>query len=266
MWKTCELADKVEILSFLETERTYAAYAIGDLEPALFAQSTWAAAERGGRRRALALHFRGLEPPALFLMGERAGLRAILRDVLCPERAMVTCYADYLSLAREFYRWDDVIPMWRMVLEPENFRPVEGDCVRLTPESTGQLAALYALGSTDAFSPAQVRDGGFTGILADGQLVAAAGTHLVSATYGVAAVGNVFTHPDHRGQGHATVATSGVVAELLRRGIREIVLNVAQDNDAAIHVYERLGFERYCPFIEGSATRLLTSEVHDVEE
>jgi predicted GNAT family acetyltransferase len=84
-------------------------------------------------------------------------------------------------------------------------------------------------------------------------LVAAAGTHLVSATYGVAAVGNVFTHPDHRGQGYGTVTTSAVVAELLRRGIRDVILNVGQDNAGAIGIYERLGFERYCPFLEGPA-------------
>jgi ribosomal protein S18 acetylase RimI-like enzyme len=153
-----------------------------------------------------------------------------------------------------------------MVLEAENFRPVEGDYVRLTSEFPGRLAALYAHGSTDAFSPAQLKDGAFTGIVVDGQLVAAAGTHLVSGTYGVAAVGNVFTHPNHRGKCHATVTTSGVVAELLGRGIREIVLNVAQDNDAAIHVYQRLGFERYCPFIEGHTERLKTPERSDIEE
>jgi ribosomal protein S18 acetylase RimI-like enzyme len=266
MWTTCELTDKVEILAFLETERTYAAYAIGDLEPALFGQSTWVAAERGGRRRALVLHFRGLDPPALFLMGDRAGLRAILRDVLCPGRVMLTCRADCLSLTREFYQWDEVTPMWRMVLEADKFAPVEGGCVPLSPESTGRLAALYAVGSTDAFSPAQVGDGAFTGVFADGHLVAAAGTHLVSATYGVAAVGNVFTHPDHRGQGYATITTSGVVAELLRRGICEIVLNVAQDNEAAIRVYERLGFRRHCPFIEGNAQRIPRPATTDILE
>jgi ribosomal protein S18 acetylase RimI-like enzyme len=46
-----------------------------------------------------------------------------------------------------------------------------------------------------------------------------------------------------------------VVAALLRRDIREIVLNVAQANAPALHVYEKLGFERYCPFLEGPATK-----------
>jgi predicted GNAT family acetyltransferase len=33
------------------------------------------------------------------------------------------------------------------------------------------------------------------------------------------------------------------------------VLNVNQRNAAAIRIYERLGFERHCPFLEGSAVR-----------
>ena len=75
MWETTELTDKVQILAALQTDRLYAAYAIGDLEPELFAQCTWVGASEAGRVQALALHYRGLEPPALFLMGETGGPR-----------------------------------------------------------------------------------------------------------------------------------------------------------------------------------------------
>ena len=256
MWTSRELTDKAQILSILETERLYAAYAIGDLEPSLFVQSTWAGAERRGQWRALALYFRGLETPALFLMDDSDGLRAILEAVLCPERVYFTCRAEHTALTRDFYQWDRGIPMWRMVLRSRRFRPTGDDCVRLTPEHSDSLTELYALGGGDAFSPLQVREGVFYGILVEGQLVAAAGTHLVSPTYAVGAVGNVFTHPEYQGQGYGTATTSAVVAELLRRGIRDIALNVAQDNATAVHVYEKLGFERHCPFLEGCAQTL----------
>jgi GNAT superfamily N-acetyltransferase len=254
MWKTRELTDKAEILAYLETDRLYAAYAIGDLEPGMFEQSTWAGAEVEGRLQALALHFRGLKIPALFLMGDADGLRAMLEDVPYPERVYFTCHAGHLGVTRDFYVWDEVVPMWRMVLQPGRFRPVQDDCLRLGPVHAGQLEELYALGEGNAFSPAQMEPGVFYGVPVDGRLVAAAGTHLVSPTYGVAAVGNVFTHPDYRGRGYGTLTTSAVVAGLLQMGIPDVVLNVEQDNAVAVRLYGRLGFERYCPFLEGPAS------------
>jgi len=256
MWKTGKLTDKSQILAFLETDRLYAAYAIGDLEPEMFAQSAWAGAERNGRMEALALYYTGLEPPALLLTGDVDGLRAILENVLCPERVYLTCRTEHLPMTRDFYAWDETIPMWRLVLQPACFRPVAGNCVRLTLAHSNRLTELYALGGGNAFSPAQVQHGVFYGVLADSQPVAAAGTHLVSPTYSVAAVGNIFTHPDYRGRGYGTATTSAVLAELLQRGIRDVVLNVSQENKSAIRIYERLGFECCCPFLEGPANKL----------
>jgi predicted GNAT family acetyltransferase len=146
--------------------------------------------------------------------------------------------------------------MWRMVLQPDRFRAMADGCVPLMCDHAERLTALYAHGKGNAFNSKQVPGGAFHGVFEDDKLVAAAGTHLISPTYGVAAVGNVFTHPDCRGRGYATAVTSAVVTELLSRGIRDIVLNVDQRNESAIRIYERLGFERYCPFFEGMADRL----------
>ena len=256
MWKPSELTDKPRILAFLETDRFYAAYAIGDLEPGMFEQCTWAGAEKAGRLAALALLFHGLTPPAFFVMGHAEGLQAILEDVLHPEQVYLACRAEHLQAVRGYYHWDRLIPMWRMVLEPQRFRPIQGESVRLFPGHSGLLTKLYALGGGDAFDPTQLETCTFYGVLINDQLVAVAGTHLVSPTHGVAAVGNVFTHPDHRGRGYGSAATSAVIAELYQRGIRDIILNVGQENRAAIRVYERLGFQCHCPFLEGSAVSL----------
>jgi predicted GNAT family acetyltransferase len=113
---------------------------------------------------------------------------------------------------------------------------------------------MYAedeLGGT-GFNAQQVKQGVFFGLHVSKQLVAVAGTHLVSETYGVAAVGNIFTHPNYRGRGYATKATSAVLTELVERGIEDIVLNVSQDNAPALRVYAKLGFESCCAFYEGT--------------
>jgi hypothetical protein len=50
---------------------------------------------------------------------------------------------------------------------------------------------------------------------AEARFVALAETHVGTSAFGVAVVGNVFTHPDTRGRGYASMVTSAVVAALL---------------------------------------------------
>jgi predicted GNAT family acetyltransferase len=221
----------------------------------MYEQCRWVGAEAEGRLHALVLLYRGLTPPALVLMGDKDGLRAILDGDLFPEQVYLTCRPECVEMTHAFYAWEQETAMWRMVLPLACFRHVAGDCIPLTPAHADRLTRLFTLGGGLAFSPEQIARGVFYGISVEDRLVAVAGTHLVSPTYSVAAMGNIFVHPDYRGRGYGTVVTSAVANELLQRGIRDVVLNVAQDNAPAIHVYEKLGFERYCPFYEGPAIR-----------
>ncbi len=249
MWQARRLTDKSEILAFLESDRWYAAYAIGDLEPSFFVQCQWYGAEADGNLRALAMLFTGLEPPVLFVMGEVPGLSVILGSVLRPSQVYVTCRREHLPAVCAFYNLGTPERMLRMILHPADFHPVPGNVTRLSPAYTRELERLYSLGKGNAFSPYQVAQGVFYGVEKKGRLVATAGTHLVAPTYGVAAVGNVFTDPAHRKRGYGTICTSAVVEELLARRL-DVVLNVSATNTTAIHIYQRLGFGTYCQFIE----------------
>jgi len=243
------LTNKEQILAFLQQDRIYAAYAIGDLEPSLFAQCQWFGAEDDGEMQALALFFTGLQPPALFTMGDTDGVAAILDSALQPERAYFTCRAEHLPVVEASYALDEIEEMFRMAIAPADFRRVPGPTVKLDLSHLDALRQLYQLGGGDAFAPYQLQDGIYYGVEVSGQLVSAAGTHLVSPTFGVAGVGNIFTHPDHRRQGYGTACTSQVVEELLAQDL-DVVLNVNRENIEAIGVYERLGFRRHCPYIE----------------
>jgi ribosomal protein S18 acetylase RimI-like enzyme len=253
-WITGPLSDKERILAFLESDRLYAAYAIGDLEPELFTQCVWAGAEKEGQLRALGLRFGGLQIPALFLMGEAEGVRIILRDALYPGRAELTCHAEHLSAVGEFYTWEgEPRSMWRMALRKRDMPSGQSACVRLDAGQTEQIRNLIALEDISGFAATQIEQGVFFGIYEDKRMVSVAGTHLVSRKYSVAGVGNIVTHPEYRGRGYGRTAVGAVLAELLRIGIRDIVLNVRQDNTPAFHLYEKLGFERYGAFHEGPA-------------
>jgi ribosomal protein S18 acetylase RimI-like enzyme len=254
-WTTGAISDKESLLAFLETDRLYAAYAIGDLEPELYAQCSWAGAQQDGRIRALGLHFRGLDPAACFLMGDPEGVRLILRDAPHPERVFLTCRAEHLGAVEEAYAWEGAPHlMWRMALRRRDIPSGKKICVRMTAGHTGQIRQLVAHGGAIGFAAAQIQQGVFFGIFEDEILVSLAGTHLVGPAYGVAGVGNVVTHPQHRGRGYGQAAVAAVVKELVQLGIRDIVLNVRHDNAPALHLYEALGFERYCAFLEGPAS------------
>ena len=254
-WQVRRLTNPAEIATFLERDRWYATYAIGDLEPGLSERCLWFGAALAGELRSLVLLFEGLDPPALFLMGEPVGVTVILGTALRPETVMFTCREAHLPALQANYQTSGIDHMLRMTLSPADFQPVTAFGVnRLGPGYVGELARLYDSVQSNAFTPFQLAQGVFYGARHRGRLASAAGTHIVAHTMRVAAIGNVCTYPEQRGRGYATRCTSAVCAELLAAGL-DVVLNVAQDNADAIHIYEKLGFKVYCPFVEGIAVR-----------
>jgi GNAT superfamily N-acetyltransferase len=83
------------------------------------------------------------------------------------------------------------------------------------------------------------------GLYTDRRLVASAAdrTHASPEPDAVptGVIGAVAVHPDHRGRGLGAAVTAGVAAVLLARH-NQVGLGVAQDNDVAARVYDRIGF------------------------
>ncbi len=63
-----------------------------------------------------------------------------------------------------------------------------------------------------------------------------------------AQLAGVYTVPAHRGQGLATRALRDICTDLLRH-VPRVSLYVNEDNDAARHVYRRLGFRDHAPWL-----------------
>ena len=243
------LTDRVEIRTLLERERIWAAYALGDLDDGLFAQCEWYASGQ-----ALAMIFKGLPFFPLYSQGEPEGVDAILRCGITLSSVFLHQRPEHVPIVEKYYRLSELHPMWRMSLEA--FRPQRADALRLGIDRLVQIQELYHTDNgADAFAPYQLATGYFYGVEQDGNLVSVAGVHLASHRSSIAAIGNVFTHPSYRGRGFAGRCVSAVVEALQADGIGTIILNVEQPNLGALRVYERLGFVKYCPFIEGSAER-----------
>lgn len=246
--------DRELLRAFLERDRIRAAYAVADLDPREFGKTRWGVATRYGATIAVVLEYTGLTPQPMFVMGEPDGITEILRQQIKPRLVYLAADADHLPAVGQVYRIEPGPPMLRMVVDRLTFRPYSGVALRLLPVEIGDLNRLYGYGFT-AWLPAEsIAHGVYYGIREGGRLVAAAGTHVISAEAGLAAVGNVMTHPDYRGRGYAKLTTSAVTQELLRT-CDHVVLNVRSDNPPAIAVYESLGYRVHNTFEERLARR-----------
>ncbi len=246
---SCE-AEPDKVREILETDRGWCAYALADLEPGERAHCTWLV-----ESQSVLLVYRGLEPPVLFAYGAEEECERLVSHVP-PGRYVYTLLP---ALRRRLERQLKIlheVDMWRMVLTAQRLPARLGEgCVRLGPADQSALEALFDghPDRPDAFHPRQLETGVFMGIPGDSGLVAVAGTHIVARTFGLAAVGNVFTAPAQRGRGLAGRTTGAVVAALRQEGVGTIVLNVSQSNAPAVRCYHRLGFRNHCAYREGIA-------------
>ncbi len=241
--------DRDLLHQFLNRDRLFAAYALADMDDSEFARTRWGIAFEDGAPVAVVMEYRGISPQPLFAMGEPPGVSAVLRDVIRPRIAYLAAKPHVVPAVRERYRVEEAAPMVRMAVERATFTPVVGDAVRLDQGDTQHLNRLYELGFNAYLPREAVAAGIYYGVRRGTRLIAAAGTHVISPMYGIAAVGNVFTHREYRGQGLAKVVTSAVTSALLQQ-VETVVLNVRADNPPALAAYRALGYREHTHFDE----------------
>ncbi len=247
--------DPATVRARLDVDRTWAAFSLADLDPPFAQHASWFGAPGAD---SVVLVYRAFDPPLLVCHGLDADLASFSAAVeaLAPSTAAyVTARGAWLPLVAARLARFTPRPMVRMRLETDRFHAATSmPVVRLGPSDLPALEALYREEPPAFFLPAHLEHAVYFGVrLASGDLVSVAGTHVLSARSGVAAVGNVHTRRDHRGRGLAQAVTTAVAGELLHRGITTIVLNIVSDNEAARRVYARVGFREYCAYQEGLA-------------
>jgi GNAT superfamily N-acetyltransferase len=254
--------DLDEVAAALEADRVWCAYALADLDPPYAEHASWLLQDG-----AVVLRYVGFDPPILFAHGDPATVSRLFSDVAAGDYQF-GLLGSHRAAIRDRLKPTVEAHMWRMVLRPEAFHPPPaGSVERLTRNDLPRLEALFAGAPSvpDAFHPSQLDSGCFFGISEGRDLVSVAGTHVYSIRRSVGAVGNVFTRADRRGRGLATRSTGAVTAELLGRGMKTIVLNVAMDNEPAVRAYRTLGFMPFCGYYEGVG-RLLPAAVEGNED
>lgn len=133
------------------------------------------------------------------------------------------------------------IPLLQMVhttLVP--FKGPEHTFVPLQEKDVPEMIALTQLTNPGPFLSRTIDFGNYIGIFQNHQLIAMAGHRLQPSPY--IEVSAVCTHPDHTGKGYSSVLMHEQVRRIMAmNGIP--FLHVKADNDGAIHVYQKMGFE-----------------------
>lgn len=252
--------DPQHIATILRRDPIWSIYAIADLQPAFAPYCRWSVVD-DSRGQAALLLFTALQPPILFVVGDDAAVSALLAAGELPAQIYVTLRPEHVALVGEQYTWTAPHTMARMVLARKHHLPAPTlpTLVRLQPEDANIIRALYQHGGAftpDAFDPYQLDDGVFYGVKDEaGALCAVGGTHIIAWEAGMAAIGNMYTHPAQRGKGYARAVLGAIVSELQTRNVTTIVLNVDERNTTARRLYEQVGFTPYCTYIEAEGIR-----------
>ncbi|MEU4474903.1 GNAT family N-acetyltransferase [Micromonospora sp. NPDC023888] len=243
--------DRLVLARLLGRDPVLHAYQLGDLDDFFWPYTSWF---RRGEQVALLYH--GVDLPTLLAFAAPADTEALA--VLLAEMAPVLPARLYAHLSPGLagalagsFRLESGGRHHRMALvDPARLDAVAPAGVVLGAADLPQLRELYA-GAYPGnwFDERMVQTGQYVGIRDGGAVVAVAGVHVFSPAYGVAALGNVTTHPRWRGRGLGASVVAALCARL-RVSVEHVTLNVQADNVAAVRLYERVGFARVADYDE----------------
>ena len=248
--------DRDALAEIVDRERYRAAYALAQLEPGAWETSEWYTCQ-SPRGEALICHSSAGLGEATTIVGPPDAAAAILLLHPGGHRTFAIGGPEHVPALEQVHRLHPVRSMSRMLVAPDHFLPAAGETTPLLGAHVHVLNRLYSSeGPPTHYRREHVEQGWYRGVAVDGRLVAVAGTHAVSHLHGIAILGNVYTHPQHRGRGYARLATSAVSQALFEQaGVREVVLSVDPENTPAVRAYQRLGYREVGPIIEASAAR-----------
>jgi RimJ/RimL family protein N-acetyltransferase len=244
------VSDPEELAALFQRDREAHIYGLADLEEPYWSSSRWFAHGEA----AVGIVSVGDDWATGYAMSRVAPddtLQLLAKlETEIPSATWITGPAGLFAFLSARRRTRDIGSHWRMVLEAPPPADESVDVVALTASDVDALTDLHASDpGRSFFLPGMLERNPFFGIWEDGRLVASAGTHVVSRRYGVAAVGAVITRPSHRGKGLGTLATAALCT-FLYDDYETIGLNVETANEAALRVYERIGFRRVFEYEE----------------
>jgi len=251
-----EIDDPSELEAFMRRDPGLHVYEIGDLDPFFRPRTRWF----GWRREALeafCLLYTGSTPPTLVALCRPDGASAMTGLLEALDQHLPARVHGHLSLTLDecfASGWIARSHGRHLKMQLTDSGAVHavntGAVIPATAADAETLLAFYDESYPGHWFDARMLESGqYRGIREADRWLAAAGVHVYSSAYRVAALGNIATAPAHRRRGLGRAATAAVCQSLLATA-DVIGLNVLADNTAARTCYENLGFTYVCEFDE----------------
>jgi GNAT superfamily N-acetyltransferase len=262
-WRINQDATNEEAYAILSQDPVWNCFALADLEPPLRDYSQFAMASRDeSNDRAICLILRHpIIGQVLSPFGSREAVAAILQQLTLPERPLIQAQEIHIPLLQHYYQPETTWKrMLRMAITSTSWQSLKSlphhPVKQLTVSDVPALKNLYTQNPESGFSADLFTQGLYFGIYQGEGIIAAGGTHALVPAHRLAVLGNILTAQEARGQGYATAITAALVTKLFEQQFSLVVLNVFEDNDTAIRIYQRLGFQTRHHLLTGKAILL----------
>lgn len=241
------LHDKKIIFNYLQQNSGFQIYSIGDLDDFFWPRTIWYALMDGNNIHSMATLYVGMVPPTLLLFHSGDPAFAIQLTERIKSLLPVKFNAHLSSGLLDVFGAENLIHYYgldyKMILTRKVTDPNDAHIRKLTIQDLPVMIDFYAVAyPNNWFDSRMIETEKYYGYFLNATLVGVAGIHVYSKEYKVAALGNVATHPDYRGQQIGYKLTSALCFDL-QKSVDHIGLNVHSDNDYAIKCYKKIGFE-----------------------
>lgn len=233
-----------KIIGYLRSDATSNLFAIYDLlrEPG---NTTISLAVEDGEVVGYLLRYAGLSYPTAIIRGSKSATASLLDEVR-GKKTVLFLDSDTFDLAEARLAPTSLIKEDLMAVGPSEAKLTEGNLARRL--GGGDAAGILSLYSD--YKPTRENPERYAtwaerhvvyGVFQNHDLVSVAGTWAETEEGWI--LGGVYTPPAYRGRGFATMATSAVTEQALKKA-RQSTLFVVSSNRPAIRVYERLGYRK----------------------
>ncbi|MBC7129917.1 GNAT family N-acetyltransferase [Candidatus Bathyarchaeota archaeon] len=193
------------------------------------------------------LIYRGMRVPSVILEGEENAAEALLKYAP-KDRFIMHLPKRLLPIAqRKFQNAKFYVEDW-MLVKKEQARFFKASNVRRLSslKDAEKLAKLFSTVEKEARKAFEdyvklISKAPVYGVFIKDMLVSCAGSRIQLPE--VWLIGGVYTHPEYRNRGYATLATSAITEEALSKADSAALL-VRSDNHPAIRVYEKIGYRK----------------------